>query len=72
MENVFNLLTAENGYFQKEIIDLFKGMGYSLNTGVFNAADYGVSQNRRRAVIIGKRDGKAPAQPIKTEQRVTI
>lgn len=54
MENVPNLLTAENGYFQKEIIDLFNGMGYSLNTGVLNAADYGVPQNRRRAVIIGK------------------
>ena len=66
------MLTAENGYFQKEIIDLFNGMGYSLNTGVLNAADYGVPQNRRRAVIIGKRDGEAPALPIKTGQRVTI
>lgn len=72
MENVPNSLTAENGYFQKEIIDLFNGIGYSLNTGVLNAADYGVLQNRRRAVIIGKRDGKAPALPLKTEQRVTI
>lgn len=67
MENVPNLLTAENGYFQKEIIDLFNGMGYSLNTGVLNAADYGVPQNRRRAVIIGKRDGEAPALPTKQD-----
>lgn len=72
MENVPNLLTAENGYFQKEIVDLFNGMGYSLNAGILNAADYGVPQNRRRAVIIGKRDGEAPALPTKTEQRVTI
>lgn len=72
MENVPNLLTAENGYFQKEIIDLFNGMGYSLNTGVLNAADYGVPQNRRRAVIIGKRDGEAPALPTKTGRRVRI
>lgn len=72
MENVPNLLTAENGYFRKEIVELFNGMGYSLNTGILNAADYGVPQNRRRAVIIGKRDGKAPPLPIKTEQRVTI
>ena len=48
-------------------IDLFNGMGYSLNAGVLNAADYGVPQNRRRAVIIGKRDGEAPALPIKLE-----
>ena len=72
MENVPNLLTAENGYFRKEIVELFNGMGYSLNTGILNAADYGVPQNRRRAVIIGKRDGNAPPLPIKTEQRVTI
>ena len=47
-------------------------MGYSLNTGVLNAADYGVPQNRRRAVIIGKRDGEAPALPTKTGRRVRI
>lgn len=72
MENVPNLLTAENGYFQKEIVGLFNGMGYSLNAGILNAADYGVPQNRKRAVIIGKRDGKAPMLPTKTEQCVTI
>lgn len=57
---------------RNEIIDLFNGMGYSLNTGVLNAADYGVPQNRRRAVIIGKRDGEAPALPTKTGRRVRI
>ena len=72
MENVPNLLTAENGYFQKEIIELFSSMGYQLTTGVLNAADYGVPQNRRRAVILGQRDGKAPALPDKLPTRVTI
>lgn len=72
MENVPNLLTAEHGYFQREIVELFRGMGYRLNTGVLNAADYGVPQNRRRAVIIGKRDGQAPALPEKTARGVTI
>lgn len=72
MENVPNLLTAENGYFQKEIADLFNGMGYQLNMGVLNAADYGVPQTRRRAVIIGKRDGPPPPLPEKTAQHVTV
>ena len=72
MENVPNLLTAEGGYFRKEIEDLFNSMGYQLNMGVLNASDYGVPQNRRRAVIIGKRGGNAPALPEPKNVLVTI
>lgn len=72
MENVPNLLTAENGYFYREIEELFKSMGYSLKSGVLNASDYGVPQNRRRAVIIGKRDGAAPKPPMPKNVTVTI
>ena len=46
MENVPNLLTAEGGYFRKEIEELFNSMGYQLKMGVLNASDYGVPQNR--------------------------
>ena len=69
MENVPNLLTAENGFFRKEIEDLFYFMGYSLNSGVLNASDYGVPQNRRRAVIIGKLDGNAPQSEYQKKLR---
>ncbi len=72
MENVPNLLTAEGGFFKKEIVELFNSMGYSLNAGVLNAADYGVPQNRKRAVIIGKRDGSAPQLPKPSDKRTTI
>ena len=72
MENVPNLLTAEGGYFRKEIEELFNNMGYSLQYGVLNASDYGVPQNRRRAVIIGKLGGKAPSLPIPQNKVVTI
>lgn len=54
MENVPNLLTTENGYFKKEIIDLFEKIGYKLTADVLIASDYGVPQNRKRAFIIGK------------------
>ena len=47
-------------------------MGYSLNSGVLNASDYGVPQNRRRAVIIGKLDGNAPPLPTPLDKTVTI
>lgn len=72
MENVPNLLTSEKGFFKKEIEELFNSMGYSLNSGVLNAADYGVPQNRRRAVIIGKLNSPAPQLPIPKTGTTTI
>lgn len=72
MENVPNLLTAEGGYFRHEIEELFNKLGYSLEYGVLNASDYGVPQNRRRAVIIGKLNGDAPKLPIPKGTKVTI
>lgn len=75
MENVPNLLTAEKGYFKKEIEEMFRKLGYELNSDVLNAADYGVPQNRRRAVIIGKKsddDSKKVALPQKVNDKVTI
>ncbi len=72
MENVPNLLTAESGFFRHEIEKLFNEMGYCLTLGVLNASDYGVPQNRRRAVIIGKRGAAAPALPKVLETTTTI
>ena len=72
MENVPNLLTAEGGYFRHEIEELFNKLGYSLEYGVLNASDYGIPQNRRRAVIIGKLNGDAPKLPVPKRNNVTI
>lgn len=72
MENVPNLLTAEGGYFRKEIEELFNSMGYQLKMGVLNASDYGVPQNRRRAVIIGKNGATVPELPKAKNTSVTI
>lgn len=72
MENVPNLLTTENGYFRKELETLFNQMGYRLQMGVLNASDYGIPQNRRRAVIIGKKNCEAPELPKPYDKKVTI
>ena len=72
MENVPNLLTAENGYFKNELIQLFAQRGYSVVSDTLNASDYGVPQNRRRAVIIGKLGNKPLQMPSKIRNRVSI
>ncbi len=72
IENVPNLLTAANGHFKNEIFELFTSIGYSLDTDVLNSSEYGVPQNRKRAIIIGKKgSGKVPF-PKKVQQKVTI
>lgn len=72
MENVPNLLTAENGYFKNELIKLFQEIGYNLRMGVLNAADYGVPQIRKRAIIIGAYKRNAPSLPKPEKKCVTI
>jgi len=72
MENVPNILTAERGYFKKEIETLFNALGYSLVSGILNASDYGVPQNRHRAVIIGKHGKDAIKLPRVNDNKVTV
>lgn len=72
IENVPNLLTAENGLFRREIEELFEQIGYGVSSGVLYAAEFGVPQDRRRACIIGCKDGHAPALPLPTNDRSTV
>ncbi|MDN8306557.1 DNA cytosine methyltransferase [Acinetobacter baumannii] len=57
-ENVLGLLSAKdkNGdsYFKK-MFNLFNEMGYAVEYKVLTAADYGVLQNRKRVILIGKK-----------------
>ncbi|MCH3962459.1 MAG: DNA cytosine methyltransferase [Solobacterium sp.] len=72
MENVPNLLTAENGYFKKELENMFLELGYTINAQILCAADYGVPQNRHRAFIIGKKGDQKVEMPMKSKKRTTI
>ncbi len=72
IENVPNILTAENGLFKNEIISLFESIGYSINCDVLKASDYGVPQDRRRAIIIGKKGKSKPELPKPTNEVITI
>ncbi len=52
IENVKALLSASNGWFRNEIINTIKVLGYYVEFGVLNAANYGVPQARERAIFI--------------------
>lgn len=56
IENVPQLLTAGDGQFLKEIIQSLEE--FHISYGVLNAADYGSSQLRKRAIIIGSKIGE--------------
>lgn len=72
MENVPNLLTTEDGYFKKEIETLFESIGYQIVADVLNASDFGVPQNRKRAVIIGRLGDYPLSMPKPKTKKVTI
>lgn len=58
MENVPNILSIGNGVVRDSILADFKALGYTVEYKVLMASDYGVPQNRRRAVFVGLLDGK--------------
>ncbi|MCD8296597.1 MAG: DNA cytosine methyltransferase [Prevotella sp.] len=57
MENVPNILSIGNGIIKESILSDFSNLGYNVVCRVMLASDYGVPQNRRRAVFVGLRNG---------------
>jgi len=75
IENVPGIMSSNNGYFVNEIDNAFKKLGYKINYGVLNAADFGVPQNRKRAIFIGTRMDKEillPDKKLDDENKVTV
>lgn len=58
MENVPNILSIGGGAIKESIIKDFSELGYNVTYKVLLASDYGVPQNRKRAVFVGLRKGE--------------
>lgn len=71
IENAKNLINACEGYFIKQISDEFYKFGYIVNYSVLNAANFGVPQQRERAVIIGSKS-KSIIPPISKNISTTV
>ncbi|MCD8207538.1 MAG: DNA cytosine methyltransferase [Bacteroidales bacterium] len=58
-ENVRGFRNMLGGEEEKKMIEAYRDIGYDISVMVLNAADYGVSQTRQRAIYIGHRiDGE--------------
>ena len=68
LENVPGL--AKNRRFRK-LCSALRRLGYTLNIGVLDAADYGVPQRRRRLVLVGTIYG-APILAEQSANRVSV
>ena len=78
IENVRGLLTRDHGYAKDRIETLLDEMGYNVSMKVLCASDYGVPQNRYRAIIIGiKREDdndktRFDFEKIATKEKTTV
>ncbi len=57
MENVPNILSIGGGIVCEAILADFRALGYNVKYKVLMASDYGVPQNRRRAIFVGSKSG---------------
>ena len=71
-ENVIGLYSAEapNGekYLDK-LIKLYDELGYKTELSTLNASDFGVLQNRRRVILIGKKGNESEFYPTFKKQK---
>lgn len=58
MENVPNILSIGGGAVKDSILKDFEALGYTVTYKILLASDYGVPQNRRRAIFVGLNNEK--------------
>lgn len=72
LENVPNILSMGDGIVKRAIVADFEELGYKVVNKVLLASDYGVPQNRRRAIFVGLLNGEEFVYPQPTiVKRVT-
>ena len=72
IENVKGLLIASNGWFKEEIIQSIEDLGYNVEYGILNAADFGVPQSRERTIFICSQNKKIPLPEPIVKTRTTV
>ena len=71
MENVPNILSIGDGAVRKSILADFRELGYNVEYKVLTASDYGVPQNRRRAIFVGQKVGRYTFPSPSVDTKIT-
>ena len=72
-ENVVGFKSFNGGSFAKEVEKELKDLGYTTNSQVLCASEYGVPQKRKRFFIIGNKSGKKfDFDSLKKQSLVTV
>lgn len=66
MENVPELIQGSKEKYWDRTYEILKQHGYLVDYEILNAADYGVPQRRRRAIVIARRSGRKVEIPSPT------
>lgn len=82
MENVLGIMSSifdefigvmDDKYVKQKVIDVleieFEKIGYDVEYKILDASDYGVPQNRRRVIFIGKRKDFEPNKKVSFPQK---
>jgi DNA (cytosine-5)-methyltransferase 1 len=72
LENVKGILETDGGSFLKRILAGFKRLGYTTDTWVLNAVEFGVPQVRTRVFVVGSKKRSLPKPPCTSKERVTV
>lgn len=78
MENVPNIISMGKGIVKDSILKDFENIGYNVVYKVLLASDYGIPQNRRRAIFVGIKNNinfefpkPTNTQPITSEEAIS-
>lgn len=71
-ENVEGIVSFDKGETIKQIKRNFEELGYTVNSQVLTASDYGVPQDRNRFILVGNREGICFEFPEKQEKKVSV
>lgn len=72
IENVKGLLLSSSGWFKDEILKAIEDLGYHVEYGVLNAADFGVPQSRERAIFICCKNQTIPLPEASEKKHTTV